>query len=48
MKREVAVYTAHLDYRNCAYYDVRGYDGDNWAKMEAPLTDIDSMSNAPY
>ena len=41
--REVAVYTAHLDYRNCAYYDVRGYDGDNWAKMEAPLTDIDSI-----
>lgn len=41
--REVAVYTAHLDYRNCAYYDVRGYDGDTWARMEAPLTDTDSV-----
>lgn len=41
--QEVAVYTAHLDYRNCAYYDVRGYDGDSWARMEAPLTNIDSI-----
>lgn len=41
--QEVAVYTAHLDYRNCAYYDVRGYDGDNWAKLEIPLTDPDSI-----
>ena len=41
--REVAVYTAHLDYLNCAYYDVRGYDGNTWAKMEVPLTDVDSI-----
>lgn len=41
--REIAVYTAHLDYRNCAYYDVRGYDGDTWAKLDAPLTDVDSI-----
>lgn len=27
---KVAVYTAHLDYRNCAYYNVRGYDGSTW------------------
>ncbi len=41
--RKVAVYTAHLDYRNCAYYDVRGYDGDTWAKLKAPLTDVDKI-----
>lgn len=39
---EVAVYTAHLDYRNCAYYDVRGYDGNTWEKRE-PVTHIDSV-----
>lgn len=32
---KVAVYTAHLDYLNCAYYDARGYDGSTW--KEAPL-----------
>lgn len=41
--QEVAVYTAHLDYLNCAYYDVRGYDGNSWAKLETPLTDVDSI-----
>lgn len=25
-----AVYTAHLDYQNCTYYDIRGYDGNTW------------------
>lgn len=39
---EVAVYTAHLDYRSCAYYDVRGYNGSTWEK-EAPIVDIDSI-----
>lgn len=34
-----AVYTAHLDYLNDTYYEVRGYDGNSWSKMEAPLTD---------
>lgn len=37
--REFAVYTAHLDYLNDTYYEVRGYDGNRWKKMEAPLTD---------
>lgn len=40
--RNLAVYTAHLDYRNCAYYDVRGYDGNTWEKEE-PVTNIDSI-----
>lgn len=40
--QEFAVYTAHLDYRNCAYYDARGYDGNNWSKIE-PVTNLDSL-----
>lgn len=38
----VCVYTAHLDYRNCAYYRVRGYDGSTWEKME-PDTVVASL-----
>lgn len=41
-KRKFAIYTAHLDYRHCAYYDVRGYDGCSWRKRE-PVTDVDSV-----
>lgn len=41
-KQEIAVYTAHLDYRNCAYYDVRGYNGNTWEKEE-PVTEPDSI-----
>lgn len=40
--QEVALYTAHLDYRNCAYYDARGYDGNNWNERE-PVTNVDSL-----
>lgn len=40
--QEFAVYTAHLDYRNCAYYDARGYDGNNWEKID-PVTNLDSL-----
>lgn len=36
--RKVAVYTAHLDYRNCAYYNVRGYDGSTWKEIPLPET----------
>lgn len=39
---EVALYTAHLDYRNCAYYDARGYNGNTWEK-ETPVTNVDSL-----
>lgn len=38
--REFAVYTGHLDYLNDTYYEVRAYDGNNWEKMDAPLTDV--------
>lgn len=40
--QEFAVYTAHLDYRNCAYYDARGYDGNTWEKRE-PVRNLDSL-----
>ncbi len=40
--RELAVYTAHLDYLNCTYYDIKGYDGSTW-KKRPPLTDLDSI-----
>lgn len=36
--RKVAVYTAHLDYRNCAYYNVRGYDGSTWKEIPLPVS----------
>lgn len=41
--QEIAVYTAHLDYRNCAYYLPRGYDGITWAKLDNPVKDLDSV-----
>ena len=34
----VAAYTAHLDYLNDTYYEVRGYDGNTWKQIE-PVTD---------
>lgn len=40
--RKFAVYTAHLDYQDCAYYEARGYDGNSWRAM-APLTDAAEM-----
>lgn len=36
--RRVAVYTAHLDYLDCAYYNVRGYDGSTWQETPVPPT----------
>lgn len=35
---KVAVYTAHLDYLNCAYYNVRGYDGSTWKEIPVPTS----------
>ena len=35
---KVAVYTAHLDYLDCAYYNVRGYDGSTWEEIPIPTT----------
>lgn len=36
---EVALYSAHLDYRNCSLYLPRGYDGSTWEELPAPITD---------
>ena len=36
--REIAVYTAHLDYRSCAYYNVRGYHGSTWREVPIPTS----------
>ena len=36
--REIAVYTAHLDYRSCAYYNVRGYHGSTWKEIPIPTS----------
>lgn len=36
--KKVAVYTAHLDYLNDAYYNVRGYDGSTWKEIPIPTT----------
>ncbi|WP_294596899.1 endonuclease/exonuclease/phosphatase family protein [uncultured Rikenella sp.] len=41
--QKVSVYTTHLDYRNCAYYRVRGYDGSTWAELPEPDTDLASI-----
>lgn len=35
---KVAVYTAHLDYLDCAYYNVRGYDGSTWKEIPVPAS----------
>lgn len=35
---KVAIYTAHLDYLNCAYYNVRGYDGSTWQEIALPTS----------
>lgn len=40
--KKVAVYTAHLDYLNDAYYDVRGYDGSTWREIPIP-TDAEEV-----
>lgn len=40
--QEIALYTAHLDYRNCTYYDVKGYSGSTWERR-TPMTDVDSI-----
>ena len=44
-----AVYTAHLDYLNCAYYLPRGYNGNTWMKLRKPVVDekkIEKMNSA--
>lgn len=42
-KQEIAVYTAHLDYLNDAYYNVRGYDGSTWKEIPFPQTVLEVL-----
>ncbi|PCH73714.1 MAG: endonuclease [Flavobacteriaceae bacterium] len=37
---EIAFYSGHLDYLNCAIYLPRGYDGSTWEQLDAPITDL--------
>jgi len=37
---EVVLYSAHLDYRNCALYLPRGYDGSTWKELPGVVTDV--------
>lgn len=36
--KKMAVYTAHLDYLDDAYYNVRGYDGSSFREIPIPRT----------
>jgi beta-glucosidase len=40
---EIALYSSHLDYQKYAPYLPRGYSGDDWKKMEKPVTILDSI-----
>lgn len=40
---KIAVYTAHLDYLNYAYYNVRGYDGSTWEEIPVPQTVLEVL-----
>lgn len=39
----VALYAAHLDYRNYACYYPRSYDGNTWKKIPAPVTSTEAV-----
>ena len=41
--KRVAVYSAHLDWKNCAYYLPRGYNSSTWAKLAAPVVDMNAI-----
>lgn len=40
---KIVIYSAHLDYQKYASYLPRGYNGNDWTKMEKPITDLDSI-----
>ena len=41
--QKIAVYTAHLDYLDDAYYNVRGYDGSTWEEIPVPQTVLEVL-----
>ncbi len=38
---EIAFYSGHLDYLNCALYLPRGYDGSTWKKLDSAITNVE-------
>ncbi|WP_029906739.1 endonuclease/exonuclease/phosphatase family protein [Prevotella sp. 10(H)] len=42
----LAVYSAHLDYMHYECYMPRGYSGETWKKLDAPVLDADSVLRA--
>jgi hypothetical protein len=42
---EIAFYSGHLDYLNCALYLPRGYNGSTWKKLDAPITNLVEIEN---
>jgi len=40
---EIAFYSGHLDYLNCAIYLPRGYDGSTWKELAAPVTNLQEI-----
>jgi len=40
---EMAFYSGHLDYLNCALYLPRGYDGSTWEKLDSPVLDLSEI-----
>ncbi|WP_131536697.1 endonuclease/exonuclease/phosphatase family protein [Pedobacter nototheniae] len=41
--QEIAIYTAHLDYTHYAVYYPRGYNGNTWKELSAPVTDLKTI-----
>lgn len=41
--KQVAFYTAHLDYKYAANYLSRGYHSSTWKKLEQPVLNVDSI-----
>ncbi len=48
--RSIAIYTGHLDYLDCSYYNVRGYDGTNWKETTRPssVSELLKMNNLSW
>lgn len=38
-EKQIALYSAHLDWLDYACYLPRGYDGNTWKKLDAPIVD---------
>lgn len=43
-EKQVVLYSAHLDWLDYACYLPRGYDGNTWKKLEAPVVDTAIIS----